>query len=121
MVYPLSSHTHKRPSQSLLMTGLEQTLVTQSSVNTVIQMYIDLTNILVTDLVNVRTYVKETAAGAWVKWGDVPYPEPTKPIIDEPLMYFRELPVAYSVKVTIQQTAGVMRTVSYTIYTERRP
>jgi hypothetical protein len=121
MVFPLTSFTTRLPIQTLVLDGTEQTMFTSSGPNHELEAYIDLSQILATDSVNIKTYIRQGVGELYVLHGNVPYPNPTTLDVSKPMMHYRELPGAYALKVTIQQTAGAFRTIKYSVIETRLP
>jgi len=87
-----------------------------------VEAYVDLSAMALGDKVIVRQYVKQSLAGTYIPYGSQTLSD--KQVAengdDMSMLWVRGLPVSYGVKLTLQQTAGVMRTITYTLFKEIR-
>jgi hypothetical protein len=84
--------------------GTEQTIMQQTSGSpTIIRGYLDLSNMQAADITIVRLYAM--LAGVWILYGQETYTN-IQPL---PLLNILEKPKGDGVRVTIEQTLGVMR------------
>jgi hypothetical protein len=118
MPFPLSYLERDGVPTPILMDGSEQTLVQSTHRRSQVGALVDLTNMQAGDSVTIRTYLKQEAAGAYVQWGEESLSDAQAPIN---MLRVIPLPVTYGIKITLQQTAGGMRTITYTKLEERRP
>ena len=116
MPFPLSPLLRRQPTQTIVMTGAEQTVFISTTKKAIKMAYIDFTEAQATDVFAIRTYIQLDSTSAFVVYGNMVYPDPVKLDVSKPMMYFTDLPVAYAIKVTVQQTAGAARTLYYTTF-----
>ena len=99
------------------MTGVEQIVFESTKHKAYVEGYIDLTNMAAGDTIVVRQYMKLSSISAYVCYGEQSLSDAQAPIN---LLWIVPKPNQSGVKVTVQQTAGVMRTFSYAWFEERR-
>ena len=100
-------------SGTLKANGTEQTVVEYSGLGKIIG-YIDLQNMQAGDTVVIRMYVKLKSDGNYKKYDEGTYTG----VQSKPVIYIRPKESHYGVKVTLQQTAGVMREFDYNFLEE---
>jgi len=101
---------------SLLMTGVEQTLVEKTDDKSgLIEGMINLTPMAAGDTVVIREYMKTISTGAYAKYAEETYTGAQTLPLQQVLTRLS----THSIKVTIQQTAGTYRTFEYS-FTRRR-
>jgi hypothetical protein len=108
-------------------TPIEGTVVTSGSETTVIQDeisgnpprflegYIDLSTLTTGDTIIVRQYIKIAPTGSYVKYAEETY----SGIQDLPLLYIVTKPCRYGIMITIVQTTGTNKELSYQFFRRR--
>ena len=98
---------------TLIADGTEQIIVQLLLVVSDFQCYIDLTNLVLGDSVTIRQYMKIKSTGPFLLYADEVYEGGAQvtPLILMPLR-----PVAYGTQITLQQTAGILRTFDWEVF-----
>lgn len=91
--------------------GTEHTL-SNPTTNKYFTSYIDLTNMTVTDTVEIRVYVIAKTSGSYIQY----YMSSYSGIQASPLVYIPSLPSDLGYKLTLKQTAGTGRTYDFKVY-----
>jgi hypothetical protein len=77
--------------------------------------YIDLSALATGDTIIIRQYIKITSTGSYVKYAEETYSGPQ----DLPLLYIVTKPGRYGIKITVVQTAGTNRTLTFQFFRRR--
>lgn len=117
MPFPLSYRQKSWSKADIVMTGAEQTLIESTKDRSQIEGYLDLSNMQAGDTIYVRQYMKLSSTSTYVSYGEMPLSDAQAPIN---LLRFVSVPNVAGVKITVQQTAGGMRTFSYAWFEEQR-
>ena len=116
---PITSRLDKVPAMAdpyegvTTMNGSEQVMVvSENGVQHYLEGFIDLSNVVLGDTVVIRQYVKIRGNGDYIKRYEQEYSGP----FDKPLATFDTRMAKYGIKVTLQQTAGVYRTIPWQFF-----
>ena len=102
-------------SGTTLLDGSEQTICEQGGgVPTQTSGYVDLSNLVAGDIVEVRMYIRLKEGGPWVTYHEESYSGPLTP----PIVHIAKRPESHGLKVTTTQTAGVPKSIDYEFFQE---
>jgi len=82
----------------------------------VVEMYVDLTEMQAGDTITVRQYMVNQLGGSYVEYGAESY----SGVQTIKMLHITPKPSKNGIKVTIEQSAGVMRTIPYEYFVEVR-
>ena len=101
---------------SKLMTGEEDLIAEVDKTATPAEFHlqgaIDLTSMDAGDIIIVREFMQIKVAGTYVKYAEEQY----SGVQSTPLLHLETKPASYKLKITVEQTAGVMRTFDYEFF-----
>jgi hypothetical protein len=109
----LASRLQPQSSGLITADGSEQTLLLFSGLGR-ISGNIDLSNMQAGDTVRIRQYLQVVAGGAWRRY----WMETYSGVQTDPLVYITPKESDFNVRVTLEQTAGVLRTFEYNFIKE---
>jgi hypothetical protein len=110
-------YTYKSGEATLVLDGTEQTLYEfPAGSKAVIELYVDLTPMQAGDTITVKEYMINQSSGAYVEYGSETY----SGVQTIKMLHITPKPSTHGLKVTMQQTAGVMRTIPYQYFVEYR-
>jgi hypothetical protein len=81
-----------------------------------VELYVDLTPMQAGDTITVKEYMVNQVLGAYVEYGSETY----SGVQTIKLLHITPKPSTHGLKVTIQQTAGAMRTITHQNFIEYR-
>ncbi len=94
---------------SVVTDGTEQTILLDAPPKTcIVGGFLDLTPMVLGDVIVVREYEKINPVGAYVK-----YATRTYGLQSDPLLFIHTRPLRYGVRITVQRTAGADYTYDY--------
>ena len=93
--------------------GTEQTVISKedNKYPFVLAAWLDLSNMEVTDTIILREYVKVKKGGTMVKYDEQSYAG----IQPNPALFITSKPSVYGIKITLQQTAGPLKSFDYIV------
>jgi len=102
---------------TLNVDGTEQTLINKEDDKYpfVLAAWLDLSNMEAADTIILREYVKVKKGGTMVKYAEKGY----SGIKPDPALFISSKPSAYGIKITMQQTAGAMKSFDYIVIRQR--
>ena len=109
----VASRLQKEKSDVIIADGTEQTLLEYIGLGK-ISGNIDLSNIQVGDTVILKQYIQVTVGGGWKKYMSESY----SGLQANPLVYITPKETDFGIKITLEQTAGVMRNYEYNFMKE---
>ena len=102
-------------SGTILLDGSEQTICEQGGgVPTQVSGYVDLSNLVAGDIVELKMFIKLKVGGNWVTYHQESYAGPLTP----PIVFVSKRPENHGMKVTVTQTAGVPKSIDYEFFQE---
>lgn len=107
------SRLQKEKSDSITANGTEQTLLEFAGLGR-ISGNVDLSGMQSGDVVVIRQYMKVKAGGNWKRYTQESYFN----VQDNPLVYVTPKETDFGIKITLEQTAGVMREYEYNFIKE---
>lgn len=110
-------YTYIANEDSLLLDGTEQTLYEfTDNREAVVELYVDLSEMQAGDSITVKEYMVNQDGGAYVEYGSESYSDAQT----IKLLHITPKPVLHELKVTVEQTAGVMRNIPFQYFVEYR-
>ncbi len=103
----------KEKSGSVIADGTEQTLLEFIGLGRITG-NVDLSNMEAGDIVAIKQYMKVNSNTDWKKYADETY----NGTQDNPLIYITPKETDFGIKITLKQTAGVMRMYEYNFIKE---